>query len=395
MDYATILFCLYLLFIVTSATTTFLHEVGHAIPSLIFTKEKVSIYLGTYGDDEKSRKINLSNRLAIHFLLNPLTWRRGMVRSNTSSLKLSKQFTVILLGPLMSLIIAGIALWITFSFNLHGSLKVFAMVLSISALIDLRNIYPSKKAIILADGSQTYCDGYQLLRLLKSRKEKADYFAACDLYEAQNYREAIKLFEKVRDEWISPDMLSVVIRAYSELGEYKMAKAFYSRFIYQLDFILDSDLSCNIGYTLSQLNEHEQAMDFYNRSIALNENNIFSICNRGFTYNVFEQYPEALADFDRVLTINAEFSYGYSNRAFTHLMMKMTDKALADIDTAIRLDDKNAYAYRNLGIYYLELGDYIKAMEQLQVAFKIDPLTHMIDQYIKIAGDKLAGSPNH
>jgi len=318
-----------------------------------------------------------------------------MVRSNTTSLNLSKQVTVILLGPLMSLIIASIALWITFSFNLHGSLKVFAMVLSISALIDLRNIYPSKKAIILADGSHTYCDGYQLLRLFKSRKEKADYFAACDLYDARNFRDAIKLFEKVRDEWISPDMLCVIIRAYSELGEYAMAKAFYSRFIYLPDFVLDSDLLCNIGHTRSQLNEHEEAMGYYNRSIALNENNIFSICNRGFTYNLFEQYPEAMADFNRTLAINPEFSYGYSNRAFTYLKMKMPDKALADINTAIKLDDKNAYAYRNLGIYYMELGDYAKAMEQLQIAFKIDPLTHMIDDYLKIARDKLTGSPNH
>jgi Tfp pilus assembly protein PilF len=389
LDYATIVFSIYILFIVTTAITTFLHELGHAIPALIFTWEKVSIYLGTYGDNEKSRNIRLSSRLTLYFLPNPLKWRRGMVQHSIGEQEFGKRLVITLLGPLMSLIIAVIALWTVFSFDMHGFLKVFAIVFFCSALIDLRNIYPDKTPIALADGSHTYCDGYRLKRLLETRKEKADYFAASELYDAQNYSDAIKLFEKVRAEWISPEMLTVILNAYSKLGEYVKAKEFYGQVINQPDFLSDSNVLCNVGYILSQLNEHEEAMDFYNKSITLNENNIYSISNRGFTFNVFAQYHDALIDFNRVLTIDPEFDTAYSNRSFTYIKFGMLDEALNDINTTIKLNDKNAYAYRNLGIYYMELGEYNKAIEQLRFAQKLDPNTHMINDYIKTVNDKL------
>ncbi len=34
--------------------TVLLHELGHAIPALILTRQKVSIYIGSYGDPDKS-----------------------------------------------------------------------------------------------------------------------------------------------------------------------------------------------------------------------------------------------------------------------------------------------------------------------------------------------------
>ena len=38
------------LIIVIKLSTTFFHEMGHAIPALIFTKKPVSVYVGSYGD---------------------------------------------------------------------------------------------------------------------------------------------------------------------------------------------------------------------------------------------------------------------------------------------------------------------------------------------------------
>ena len=39
--------------------TTFFHEMGHAIPALLFTqKEKVNVFVGTYGDISNSLQLN-------------------------------------------------------------------------------------------------------------------------------------------------------------------------------------------------------------------------------------------------------------------------------------------------------------------------------------------------
>ena len=39
--------------------TTLIHELGHAIPSLIFTTQEVAIHVGSYGDDKNSFEIDL------------------------------------------------------------------------------------------------------------------------------------------------------------------------------------------------------------------------------------------------------------------------------------------------------------------------------------------------
>lgn len=36
-----------------------LHELGHALPAILLTKEKVSIYIGSYGDQKKSINFKL------------------------------------------------------------------------------------------------------------------------------------------------------------------------------------------------------------------------------------------------------------------------------------------------------------------------------------------------
>ncbi len=39
---------------VLSPLVTLLHELGHAIPALLVTRKKVTIYIGSYGDPQKS-----------------------------------------------------------------------------------------------------------------------------------------------------------------------------------------------------------------------------------------------------------------------------------------------------------------------------------------------------
>jgi len=51
------LFFLAALVLLTRQLSVFFHELGHAIPALVLTKEKVTIYIGSFGDPNKSLKI--------------------------------------------------------------------------------------------------------------------------------------------------------------------------------------------------------------------------------------------------------------------------------------------------------------------------------------------------
>jgi len=122
--------CLLLIFstyIFLRRTTALIHELGHAVPALMFTNEKVSIFLGSYGDISKCKCFKIGKRLYFYFRLNPLKWNFGMVKHASVSSSFLKSLLILLLGPLSSFIIASTALWIAFSFNLHGAIKLFTI----------------------------------------------------------------------------------------------------------------------------------------------------------------------------------------------------------------------------------------------------------------------------
>ena len=52
--------------IFTKIATTLIHELGHAIPSLLFTEQPVAIHVGSYGYEKNSFKMQLG-RLTLYF----------------------------------------------------------------------------------------------------------------------------------------------------------------------------------------------------------------------------------------------------------------------------------------------------------------------------------------
>jgi tetratricopeptide (TPR) repeat protein len=253
-------------------------------------------------------------------------------------------------------------------------------------------LYPSQKRIPLTDGTFTYCDGYQILKVLKFRRDHKQLLSACNFYDAKNYGGASRLFETLNPNFIGNDILNIVIESFNKNKDYDGAKQFYSKLLNVSNREQpDANNLCNMGVVESNLGNNEQAMIYYNNSLVLDNNNIYALANRGYTYNLFENYANALTDFNKAIEINPEFAYAYSNRAYTKIKLRQFDDAITDINKAISIDEKEAYAYRNLGIYFLEIKDFAKAGEQLQIAFELNPDTHLIDDYIKIVEEKIGG----
>ena len=377
------------LFIIARFITVLLHELGHAIPALIFTKEKVTVFLGSYGDIKKSKHLPLNKRSSIYFKLNPLKWRGGMIQHGSNNLSVLKNLIILFTGPLFSLFIAIVALWLVFSFDLNGFLKLLSIIFLFSALFDLRNIYPNEKPILLINGSYTYNDGYQVREVFKFRKNSKILFSAYEFCDRKNYAGAIKLFRTLNPTFIDKNIFTFILTIYCNCKDYNGGKEFYKLILDQQNRQSpDSDNFSNIAIIESNLNNNELAMSFYNKSLELDGYNIYSLSNRGYTYNLFEKYDEAIKDFDKAIKIDPNFSYAFANRGYSKIKLNLFEEALADINKAITINNKDSYAFRNLGLYYLQNGNYKDAIKNLQIAFELDPATHMIDEYIEIAEEK-------
>ncbi len=211
--------------------TTLIHELGHAIPALIFTENDVEIFLGSYGDYNKSKSLKLSRRFRIYFTLNPLRWWGGMVNYSTLSDSFYKRLSVLLLGPLFSFILAIAAILVVWCFDFNGFLKLLTLFFLVSAIIDLRNLYPNGNPIKTFSGSITYNDGTLIKRLINNRDNLKRLSSAYKLYAEGDYRGAIGLFQNLNLNFVTLDALNIITSSYIQTKQFRAAKNFYSGLI--------------------------------------------------------------------------------------------------------------------------------------------------------------------
>lgn len=378
--YSLILLAFVLLLLAIRLLTTLLHEIGHAIPAILLTRKRVSIYIGSYGDPNDSLHLRLG-LLDMWLKYNPLNWWYRLCVPSATVVSVNRQIIYTMTGPLASITIASIACYYTFAFDVDR-LKFVMVIFVFSAIYDLlTNLIPRSESIRLSDGTVTYNDGYQLKQLLYYKRLPKEYHQAIELYQQQRYAEAAGMLDHIlrhqlKDEHIYQLTLSACLLAKNYPRAKELADDF-SRF-----GTMTSDDLTNAGLAYSWTDDHHQALAFYDRVLVLNPLHKTSLNNKGYTLNVLGRFEEAVGLFDKAIEIDPLYAYSYNNRGLAKIKLGMTQDGLQDIQHSLQLDANNAYAYRNLGIYYLDLGQYAKAHELFVKAKELDPDTHMIDELL-------------
>jgi tetratricopeptide (TPR) repeat protein len=369
------------LFLITRPLTIFLHELGHAIPTLLLTKQKVTIYIGSYGDPKKSLSINLG-MLVILFRYNPFAWKLGFCVPSAKTISINHQIICTMAGPLTSIIIAGIVSYIAFAYDLHGLSKLFVTTLFVSALVDLLiNLIPNSAPVTLYEGNIIRNDGYKLRQLYYYKRLPKKFPEAVNLFNQQRFSEASLLFEDilstgVRNEYVYRYTLYSLLKNKS----YTKAKALSDAFVSTGQTNSD-DLSV-IGHAYSQLGLTEEAIVWYDKSLALNPDNKYSLNNKGYSLALLSRFEEALSLLNRAIELDINFSHPYNNRGFCKIKTGQTGDGLHDINYALVLDPTNSYCYKNLGIYHFDKGEFDEAIRHFTKAKELDDTTYQINKLI-------------
>lgn len=145
--------------------TTIIHELGHAIPARVFTKDKVTIYLGV---GNSKRNFNIGDLQVVLRGFHPFT---GFALWNGDKLTRLGKVLSTLGGPLISLIV-GIGLFLltrkvshTILNNLGTFMSYYNLLQFIVTAIPIK--YPSWWG---AYGGIT-SDGYKALQVLKEKAQ--------------------------------------------------------------------------------------------------------------------------------------------------------------------------------------------------------------------------------
>lgn len=166
-----------------------LHLLGHAIVATRVTQQKTAIYLGSYGDQEKSAKITIG-LLDIWFTVSPFLWQSGLcVPTDKMIMKFDQKLSYILAGPFVPVLISGVMLLASAVANFNEYfLFVMAVFFGVSVLDLFVNFIPRDRPV--------FSDGYSLKLLLTQKEYPSEFFVGIDKFSKHEYAAAAKQFEK-------------------------------------------------------------------------------------------------------------------------------------------------------------------------------------------------------
>lgn len=250
-----ILFSLFLIYLIVRPITVLVHELGHGLSSIFFSKQKVTLYIGSYGDSKRTIKATIG-RLEIYFKYYPFYWKVGccIIPSDISSL--THHLLITIAGPAFSLLFSFFACFIAFYLDVHASIKLVSVIFFGSGMMDFFiSINPSSKPMIQNNGTPFYNDGYQLMRLLVLKKCQK----GIKLLEQSKDSEAAIFFDKTIKYSKKNDLIyRMAFACYIDQKDYSKAQVI-CEIIRKEGYNLTSDELVNTGFIYGKFNKYEEA----------------------------------------------------------------------------------------------------------------------------------------
>ena len=163
-----------------------LHELGHAVPALLFTRAKVTIYLGSYGDSVHSWRMQVG-LLEIYWKKWSLYWSGGLCVPSSQDMTTAQQAIMLMGGVGVTFAVATLGFYGALVFDLHGSVKLLMFMLTVFAAVTLvTNLVPRENAGMPSDG-------LLLMRLFTGHQQKAAFSPALQQLIARSREVAIDL----------------------------------------------------------------------------------------------------------------------------------------------------------------------------------------------------------
>lgn len=373
--------------IVTHPLTVILHELGHAIPAILFTRQKVTIYIGSYGETKKSIKFRIG--LLEVWLKKSIFWRTGLCQTSSNSLSLTKKVIFIVCGPLASLSFAVVTCYYVFSYDMHGALKMIMSFFTLAAAWDFfSNIIPNDYPVRLPNGHVCYNDGNSLRKLFNYNRFLKEYETAAELYNHKEFDKSAVAFKHILQLGFEhEDIYRLAYTSFLLNEQYQQAYELLNDF--QTKQLLNSDDYYNFGYlsTFKRLGKEKKL--YFEKSLELNPNNADALNAIGYILNTEHRFQEAVSYFEKAITIAPQHAYALNNLGHAKIEMGQFEEGLADINLSLELNNDNSYAYRNLGIYHLKLNDFAEAERLFLKAKDLDKETELIEELLSKATVKV------
>lgn len=135
----------------------------------------------------------------------------------------------------------------------------------------------------------------------------------------------------------------------------------------------DTDAMVKLGNTHFALHEFEQAIEYYDRALKLDDKVDAAYFGRGMALGRSGFIQDGIKDLSVYIERHPGSSLAYTKRGVRHLWLGEEDEAMADFLKAIELDPTNAEANDDLGVIYAKRQQYPEAITHFANCVQLDP----------------------
>lgn len=364
------------------------HELGHALPGLLFSNKTVTIFIGSYGIKEGHWHFSI-NRLEVFWRRNILKSRGGLCVLEDNNLSFGQSFIFVLGGPILSLLVSSLLVYTAFYLgaNAYVSILLWALFFS-TAYSSIISLIPKKKSIILSDNQETYNDGELLRRLFVTRKIPIKVKQLYPLYYQKKYEELEEAIDKLYKESPSPYLCQLAIGNLIALKKYDKALEYDTR---QREIgKYTSDHHVNYGLILLYQDKYDEAEIQFKMAIQMQKKNATAWNNYGYLLILQEQWEPAIEVLEKELRHDSEHAYIHNNLATAYLALDNDEQALTHIGRSLLIKKDNAYVYITKGQYLTKKEQYEEAIECFEKARELDPEARNLEKHANEAHQKLS-----
>ncbi len=173
-----------------------LHELGHAIAARIIARQKITIFLGSYGNKERSANVTFNN-LEIWFTGNPFLWQCGLCIPSAPITRMDHRISYILAGPILPVALSAIIADAAVFLHANEYIRFFSLVFFAVSMLDLViDLIPYGNAIAFYQNTPVFMDGYSLKLAWLQKKYPTEFFVGINQYSKKEYDDAARNFEK-------------------------------------------------------------------------------------------------------------------------------------------------------------------------------------------------------
>ena len=134
-----------------------------------------------------------------------------------------------------------------------------------------------------------------------------------------------------------------------------------------------ADAWAHRGDALGRAGDYEQALDNYDRALALDPDLVRAHRAKAVTRGAMGDYDAAISGLDRVTALEPDNAYNVILRGEHHRIARHHAEAMRDLDEGIRLDPTSDFAWASRGATRLSLGELDLALADLNRALDLKP----------------------